>query len=199
MSLVGNIAANYDKQSKQELSYPPPTDRHSDTDTLIPVPEGNNDEGIKQLARTMSRRSAMPVAGDPLNPEADGIFDPHGSNFDAQAWAKAIIGLQRESDVPARSSGVAFENLSQPSVPCLVIDPLASSSIIPSSLHPGVHGFGSDADYQTSVGNTPLKAWGALKGLISNEKHKIQILNELDGLIDSGDMVVVLGPPGRSV
>lgn len=32
--------------------------------------------------------------------------------------------------------------------------------------------------------------------MLGNRKRKVQILNSIDGVLDSGEMLVVLGPPG---
>lgn len=52
------------------------------------------------------------------------------------------------------------------------------------------------ADYQKTVGNLPLVGIGALRDLIGNRKRKVQILNNMDGVLEAGEMLVVLGPPG---
>lgn len=52
-------------------------------------------------------------------------------------------------------------------------------------------------DYQKTVGNLALAGLGALRDLIGNRKRKVQILNGIDGVIEAGEMLVVLGPPGR--
>lgn len=54
-------------------------------------------------------------------------------------------------------------------------------------------------DYQKTVSNMPLSWAGALRSKISGRKRKVQILNGIDGVLESGEMLVVLGPPGRSV
>ena len=47
-------------------------------------------------------------------------------------------------------------------------------------------------------GNVILEVVGAVKKLIGSEKpRKIDILQNLDGVVHSGEMLVVLGPPGR--
>jgi ATP-binding cassette subfamily G (WHITE) protein 2 (PDR) len=51
-------------------------------------------------------------------------------------------------------------------------------------------------DYQKTVGNIPFYMFGQLRDLIGNRKRKVQILNSIDGVLDSGEMLVVLGPPG---
>jgi len=40
---------------------------------------------------------------------------------------------------------------------------------------------------------------GSLRDILSNRKRKVQILNGIDGVLESGELLVVLGPPGRFV
>ncbi|GAA5899638.1 hypothetical protein JCM6882_001172 [Rhodosporidiobolus microsporus] len=130
------------------------------------------------LARTLSRRSQpseqhLP-SGDPFNPEPGSVLDPWSDKFVPALWSKAVWELSANDPKtgPHRTAGVAFENLS-------------------------AYGFGTDSDYQATVGNMPLKAWGAVKGMLSGNKgRKVQILEGLDGVLESGEMLVVLGPPG---
>jgi ATP-binding cassette subfamily G (WHITE) protein 2 (PDR) len=52
------------------------------------------------------------------------------------------------------------------------------------------------ADYQKTVGNVPLFVAQSAMDWAFGRKRKVQILNQFDGLIKSGEMLVVLGPPG---
>lgn len=63
-----------------------------------------------------------------------------------------------------------------------------------------VYGFGSATDYQKSVSNIWLEVVGLTKKLLGLGKpRKIDILQNLDGVVHEGEMLVVLGPPGRFV
>jgi hypothetical protein len=63
-----------------------------------------------------------------------------------------------------------------------------------------VYGFGSATDYQKSVGNVILEVVGLAKKLLGvGKQRKIDILQGLDGVVHDGEMLVVLGPPGRFV
>jgi hypothetical protein len=47
-------------------------------------------------------------------------------------------------------------------------------------------------------GNIFLEVFGLVKKLVGQGKpRKIDILQNLDGVVHSGEMLVVLGPPGR--
>ncbi|OCL07552.1 putative multidrug resistance ABC transporter [Glonium stellatum] len=129
---------------------------------------------VAALARRLTEHSTYSVSGqNPFTPEPDSALDPHSPHFSSRAWAKAMLQLQSRDPKghPQRTAGVAFRNLN-------------------------AHGFGSATDYQKSVGNVILEAVGLVKRLVGSGQRKIDILQNLDGLVESGEMLVVLGPPG---
>lgn len=146
-------------------------------DYVLGSPEelADRDEHILQLARTMTQRSNFTsVEGkNPFSPEDHPELDPKSENFNARAWAKAMLhlGQQDPENYHPRTAGVAFRNLN-------------------------VHGFGEETDYQRSVGNVIMGAIGMARSLIRHGKRKIDILRNFDGLVKKGEMLVVLGPPG---
>ncbi len=79
---------------------------------------------------------------------------------------------QDPSKYRQRTAGIAFRNLN-------------------------VHGFGSDTGYQQTVGTFPLAVIGGIKTLLGKKQRRIDILKGFDGLVEAGEMLVVLGPPGR--
>ncbi|KAL2818002.1 ABC-2 type transporter-domain-containing protein [Aspergillus granulosus] len=129
---------------------------------------------VHRLARQFTQQSAYSTNGqNPFTAEPGSALDPNGEKFNARAWCKAILQLQTEDEqaYPPRTLGVAFSNLN-------------------------VHGFGSDTDYQKSVGNVWLQALGLLRRALGQRQRKIEILRDLDGLVEAGELLVVLGPPG---
>lgn len=133
---------------------------------------------IVQLARkltTDSSHSAFSPSDDPFNPEPGSSLDPHSDCFRPRAWAKSLLHLQsRDPDnYKSRTAGIAFRNLN-------------------------VFGFGSATDYQKTVSNVALQVAGALRDFLhlGAKKRRIDILRGLDGVVNAGEMLVVLGPPG---
>ena len=63
--------------------------------------------------------------------------------------------------------------------------------------HLNVYAFGRQTDYQRTVSNF-LNAWtGILFDLMAGKsKHRVDILQEFNGLVSSGEMLLVLGNPG---
>lgn len=183
MALVGNITLQ--SSSETHLSnniaespsfslgastspVPPPSQFVNDNATLFAV-QDESEENIADNVLHLARTMSH-TSNAVLKPVPGSLFDPYSDAFDYRAWAKAVYSLQSVS--ARRESGVAFGNLS-------------------------VHGYGSDADYQLTVGNAPMKAWAGVKNLLgAGKKKKIQILQSCDGLLESGEMLVVLGPPG---
>jgi ATP-binding cassette subfamily G (WHITE) protein 2 (PDR) len=224
MSLVGNFTSNGDRQTAHNVPSPdavPPhqyqatgTDRiGSDTSEASTIaaqpddtrlhPHANNDpsshkesnftttqnskagsededsvsqreEQVHQLARRYTQQSTQSTSNQsPFLAEPGSALDPNGEHFNARAWAKAMLHTQQEDPnaPPIRTAGIAFRDLN-------------------------VHGFGSDTDYQKSVGNVWLEGPGLLRKIKGDKGRKIEILQHLDGLVEAGEMLVVLGPPG---
>ncbi|GAA6042699.1 hypothetical protein JCM8097_003753 [Rhodosporidiobolus ruineniae] len=184
MSLVGNFTTSNDREDQQNgtgrrmslsQSGQPHEGQIQQEEEQTPEERRAKAHGeLAGLARTVSRHSQPgDTSGDPLRPEANSVFDPWSENFDPDLWAKSVWELSSNDPKsgPHRTAGIAFENLS-------------------------AYGYGTDSDYQGTVGNMPLKAFGALKGLVGNKGRKVQILNKVDGVLESGEMLVVLGPPG---
>ena len=136
--------------------------------------EAKREFEIAELARSLSRQSTWTsVPDNPFEAEKDSALDPSSPNFRARQWVKSMIKLNKaENKTPGRTAGVAFRNLS-------------------------VHGFGAATDYQKDVGNIWLDAVGVAKKLMGRAKpRRIDILRDFEGLVESGEMLVVLGPPG---
>ncbi len=129
---------------------------------------------VHQLARRFTEQSNYSTAGqNPFAAEPGSTLDPNGEHFNARAWCKAMLQMYTEDNQAhlLRTVGVAFSNLN-------------------------VHGFGSDTDYQKSVGNVWLETLGLARKVMGQRQRKIEILQSLDGLVEAGEMLVVLGPPG---
>jgi len=134
--------------------------------------DGTGDEKVHELARRLTEQSVS-IGQNPFDAPAGSALDPHSENFSPRSWAKALLHLQSRDPekYPRRTAGVAFQNLS-------------------------VHGFGSATDYQKTVGNIFIEAVGIARRLMGMGQRKIQIVRNFDGVLNSGEMLMVLGPPG---
>ncbi|KAK0122463.1 hypothetical protein ONS95_010695 [Cadophora gregata] len=102
-------------------------------------------------------------------------LDPKSPKFDARAWVDELIRLD-ENDPripPLRTLGIAFKSLS-------------------------VSGQSTDAEYQKIVAGVFLSAASKAKSLFrhNGSASQKQILRDFEGVIDKGEMLLVLGPPG---
>ena len=185
---VAQQIALQSQEGQHEESTPP-----SDAPTIGTSEEDERrDKEVIELARKLSRSSSKfpraldsvidpekTLSYDPSNAynpflgvEKDSPLDPNGEHFSAKAWVSNLIGLasrDRERH-PQRFAGFSFRNLS-------------------------VHGFGTPTDYQKDVFNVLLQL-GSLFRLPGSGKNKIQILEQFDGYLNHGEMLVVLGRPG---
>lgn len=133
---------------------------------------------IHQLARALTHHSVKDGDGDYINPFEEGnnpILDPRSESFNYKSWMKTVLAIHSRDPerFPKRVAGIAYRNLS-------------------------AHGFGEATDYQKTFGNYPLEIPSLFKRIIGRRQQtKIQILRNFDGLIRSGEMLVVLGRPGR--
>ncbi|KAF1982045.1 hypothetical protein K402DRAFT_341217 [Aulographum hederae CBS 113979] len=134
-------------------------------------------ENINVLAKKISASELRDENGEPMSPffgSQNPLLDPNSAKFSVKAWLQAVIGItSRDPErYPKGVAGVAYRNLS-------------------------AHGVGEATDYQKTFGNYPLELFAFAKRLIRKEgKTRIQILRDFDGLVKSGEMLVVLGRPG---
>lgn len=170
--------------SKDELRKMKKRDRSSSLSSAETALEKNDDsideihdEEIHRLAQRLTRNSTRFSSTGLENPfiesKEDSTLNPHGPNFKSKHWMKNLLALSsRDPAHRRREAGVAFRNLS-------------------------VHGYGSPTDYQKDVFNSTLQVAALARAVAGSGKQKIQILQDFAGLVKSGEMLVVLGRPGR--
>ncbi|KAL8945037.1 MAG: hypothetical protein Q9216_000021 [Gyalolechia sp. 2 TL-2023] len=140
----------------------------------------SEEEKITKLARTLSYHGVKNEKGEFTNPffaSEHPLLNPKSDSFSLKAWLETLMSIASKDPERYRKgvAGVAYKNLS-------------------------AHGFGEPTDYQKTFGNYPLKIFSMAKRLIGmGKKTRIQILRDFDGLIKSGEMLVILGRPGRQV
>lgn len=132
---------------------------------------------VSRLARELTRQSNVTVRSSTENPffsdDKDSSLNPNSPNFDPRSWIKSLLSIQSRDPkkYPERKTGVVFKDLS-------------------------VYGFGSPTDYQKDVLNCLLEFGTIFRRLVGIKMKKIQILHGFDGLVKSGEMLIVLGRPG---
>lgn len=130
----------------------------------------DREKEILQLARRFTTESAHTSLGNPFTATPGGPLDPHSPSFRSKSWAKAFYNALAQS-APQRTAGVAFQNLN-------------------------VYGHGSTTDFQDSVGNSIFKLPSTVGRWLGTKQRRIDILHNVEGLVESGEMLCVLGPPG---
>lgn len=132
---------------------------------------------VQDLAKEFTKTSGLDVHDNPAilfhHNDPESPLNPNGERFNARVWAKTIAKLSEDHGIGFRRSGFAFENMN-------------------------VHGYGSATGYQKDVANVILEIPSLIKKVLSpsTSQHRIDILRDFDGVVNSGEMLVVLGPPG---
>lgn len=105
--------------------------------------------------------------------DPDSPLNPHSEKFSAFAWTKEMASRLGEMGRAFQTSGICFRDLS-------------------------VFGYGNETDYQKNVSNIWLEVPGLVRRFTTKDggQRHIDILRNFDGVVNAGEMLVVLGPPG---
>ncbi|KAJ5096799.1 ABC multidrug transporter C [Penicillium angulare] len=188
MSLLGTLNPNVtevqESSASREARRHDPAASVSTDETMMgdeeKVEVANEDqieEEVTRLAQKLTRESTRFSVNEAQNTfletKEDSTLNPASPNFRARNWMKNLLAItSRDPErYPSRQAGISFRNLS-------------------------VHGFGSPTDYQKDVFNSIFQIGAVFRMLTGTGKQKIQILRDFDGLVKSGEMLVVLGRPG---
>lgn len=139
-------------------------------------PSADMDFELRDLAlrATASLPSAEGRWHQILYPKPDSSLDPRSPTFDGRSWVKAFVDLYNSNlSTRPRSLGVAFRNLT-------------------------VCGDTSGARHQTSAGNIFLSAIESVARRLGGvqQSKQVTILQDFEGILDEGELLLVLGPPG---
>ncbi|KAH7157380.1 ATP-binding cassette transporter ABC1 [Dactylonectria estremocensis] len=132
---------------------------------------------LVRIATALSRRHSIATGGLPTihtlatQDENAPALDPHSDQFDLQKWLQNFVRTLRDQGVTAKQTGVLFKDLD-------------------------VSGSGAALQVQETVGSTllaPLRVGDFFSFAKPERKH---ILRSFDGLVRSGELLIVLGRPG---
>lgn len=136
----------------------------------------DQDALVRLASQASKRRSSLhskkTQQGTPFETdEDDAALDPRKKEFDLEKWLRRLIHDVKEEGIRMKSSGIVFKNLR-------------------------VTGTGSALMLQRTVGDllmAPLRVGELLKGFKQEPKT---IISDFNGLVRSGEMLLVLGRPG---
>jgi ATP-binding cassette, subfamily G (WHITE), member 2, PDR len=152
-----------------------PLRRH---DSLALMDESDHRE-LQRLATSMSRAQSRTDSVAEAGYQGEGgVFtpskpelDPTSASFDLYSFLKNVVGQMRKEGIVSARVGVAFKDLT-------------------------VSGTGDALQLQHTIGDwlqMPLRLGEHLS--FRKKEHKT-ILHQFDGIINSGDLLIVLGRPG---
>ena len=173
LAFENSIRERTDETNDDRITSPT-GDKAESSDTSWENGISKDDPKIAALARKFSHEVGDGI-NTFLNPNENPELDPHSDQFNSRKWTKNLLQVtSRDPErYPRRTAGVSFRNLS-------------------------AFGYGTAADYQADVGNMWLKGVGWLRGLLGwRNKVRIDILRNFEGYVRNGEMLVVLGRPGR--
>ncbi|RFU25670.1 hypothetical protein B7463_g10669, partial [Scytalidium lignicola] len=101
----------------------------------------------------------------------DPALDPTSTSFDVEKWVRTVLYIADKANVKFRRASVAFKNLT-------------------------VSGSGSAAHYQLTVASVLMAPFRLQEYFSFGKRPEKKILNSFDGVIKSGEMLLVLGAPG---
>lgn len=160
--------------TETESSIETPRMRRQDSSAMI---EDADRTELVRIATALSRRHSA-ATGVPGRihtlatlDENDPVLDPKNDKFELSKWLQNFIKTLREHDITGQKTGVAFKNLS-------------------------VFGSGAAIQVQGTVGSWLLAPLRLGEIFSFGKKEPKQILHKFDGLIKSGELLVVLGRPG---
>jgi ATP-binding cassette subfamily G (WHITE) protein 2 (PDR) len=146
----------------------PQNPSYSDSTTDDEVIQEDVDDRINELARRITS------SGHILPKPTDDALDPNSLDFDAKKWVKAFYNNQTEAlgGRPPNSACLAFKNLN-------------------------VFGEMAVAEHQRTVEDFLYGSFEIVRSFFASaKKQRVNILQDLEGVIESGEMLCVLGPPG---
>lgn len=143
-----------------------------ETDKFEPVSERDHLE-LTRLATSFSRHEGL-ARSDTLEglSWSDPSLDPTSGKFEQYKWARAVLKRLDEEGIRRERAGVAFKNLT-------------------------VSGSGSALQLQQTVGSVLLAPFRPSTYIsLTRPAAKREILHNFDGVLKSGEMLMVLGRPG---
>lgn len=148
-----------------------PLDAEDSSSTTVAEP---TDDQVNELARHITTASYAGPSSTLFPQPPDSRLDPNSPDFDSKQWVRAFYNtyVRALGGRPPNTAGLVFQNLN-------------------------VFGQSEVANYQATVGGALHTAMGIGAQLLGKRKpQRIDILQDIEGVMNSGEMLCVLGPPG---
>lgn len=155
-------------EENRVFEHIPPEDREELSRIASNFPRHRaTDSGVGTMGEVERKDTLEDVElGDP-------VLDPTSDQFDHYKWARMMLKMMDKQGVSLRkSTGVVFQNLN-------------------------ISGSGAALQYQNNVGSVPLAPFRPQEYLsFGHSVPQKQILRNFDGVLQSGELLIVLGRPG---
>ena len=170
---MASETSSFELREKNEPSPPHTGDASTLGDSPMALIDQVDVETLTKIATARSRRQSTLGATDNLTvlAQQDSALDPQSGHFDLQKWLKAAFNDINRDGRSGHNSDVVFKNLN-------------------------VYGSGAALQFQDTVTST-LTAPFRLPQIIRESKSpQRRILKNFNGLLKSGELLLVLGRPG---
>ncbi|KAL4861602.1 hypothetical protein BDV12DRAFT_203849 [Aspergillus spectabilis] len=165
--------SSFERGEKEERHSPPTGDSSTLDDSPMALIDQVDVETLTRIATQRSRRQSTLGATDNLAvlAQQDPSLDPQSGEFDLQKWLKAAISDVSVDGRPGHTSDVVFKQLN-------------------------VYGSGAALQYQDTVTSTLTAPFRLPQILRESHSPQRRILKDFNGLLKSGELLLVLGRPG---
>ncbi|QLQ78268.1 hypothetical protein HG537_0A05150 [Torulaspora globosa] len=169
------VYQGFDAKAQEQVRQLAKTLTEQSVSDSIGVVGSNNGEDVQSLFSVKSRAGVNPVFDSENDAQYDAKLDPNSDQFVSAEWIKNMSRLTNEDPEYYKpySLDCCWRNLS-------------------------ASGASADVAYQSTFLNAPKKYLGQAYRAITpaKEANTFEILKPMDGLLNPGELLVVLGRPG---
>lgn len=161
-----------DALSKEQQAQTDEHESDDDYEMFQPIRAGDREE-LSRIASTFSQRRASLGRQNTVDllPQDDPRLDPSNPKFEPYLFARKAMRMMDEEGIQPQRASVVFKNLN-------------------------VQGYGSALQLQETVGSLLTKPLRVRELFHSGQSNQKKILRNFDGVLKSGELLMVLGRPG---
>lgn len=170
---MASESSSFELREKEGRTPPHTGDSSTLDDSPMALIDQVDVETLTRIATQRSRRQSTTGVTDNLAvlAEQDPSLDPQSGKFDLQKWLKAAINDISRDGRPGHTADVVFKKLN-------------------------VYGSGAALQYQDTVTSTLSAPFRLPQILRESHSPQRRILKDFNGLLKSGELLLVLGRPG---